>query len=74
LPIHRAVERDKAAATGTVRVAVAEVCCYRPGDRSRLIYRTLLHRGRSGEPKGVREPELIRLLDAAHQQLRPRSC
>jgi putative transposase len=45
------------------------LCCYRPGQRSRLIYRTLLYRGRKGEPKGFREPDLIRLLDAAHQQL-----
>jgi len=59
----------KVTAKGTVRVSVAGLCCYRPGDRSRLIYRTLLYRGRKGEPKGFREPELIRLLDAAHQQL-----
>lgn len=55
---------------GGVRVSVAGLCCYRPGRRSRLIYRTLLYRGRKGEQKGFREPELIRLLDAAHQQLR----
>jgi DDE superfamily endonuclease len=60
----------KVTAKGTVRVSVAGLCCYRPGDRSRLIYRTLLHRGRKGEPKGFREPDLIRLLDGAHQQLR----
>jgi putative transposase len=59
----------KVTAKGTVRVSVAGLCCYRPGHRSRLIYRTLLYRGRKGEPKGFREPELIRLLDAAHQQL-----
>jgi putative transposase len=56
-------------AAGGVRVSVAGLVCYRPGRRSRLIYRTMLHRGRKGEPKGFREPELIRLLDAAHQQL-----
>jgi hypothetical protein len=59
----------KVTAKGTVRVSVAGLCCYRPGERSRLIYRTLLYRGRKGEPKGFREPELIWLLDAAHQQL-----
>ncbi|GIF23420.1 hypothetical protein Ate02nite_61500 [Paractinoplanes tereljensis] len=53
----------------TVRVSVAGLCCYRPGERSRLIYRTLLYRGRKGEPKGLREPDLFGLLDAAHQQL-----
>lgn len=59
----------KVTAKGTVRVSVAGLCCYRPGDRSRLIYRTLLYRGRKNEPKGFREPDLIRLLDTAHQQL-----
>jgi putative transposase len=54
---------------GGVRVSVAGLCCYRPGRRSRLIYRTLLYRGRKGEPKGFRDTDLIRLLDAAHQQL-----
>jgi hypothetical protein len=59
----------KVTAKGTVRVSVAGLCCYRPGEPSRLIYRTLLYRGRKGQPKGFREPDLIRLLDAAHQQL-----
>jgi hypothetical protein len=43
--------------------------CYKPGMRSRLIYRTMIHRGRKGEPKGFREPDLGALLNAAHQQL-----
>jgi len=59
----------KVTAKGSVRVSVAGLCCYRPGEQSRLIYRTLVYRGRKGEPKGFREPDLIRLLDAAHQQL-----
>lgn len=59
----------KVTAKGTVRVSVAGLCCYRPGEPSRLIYRTLLYRGRKGQPKGFREPDLIALLDAAHQQL-----
>jgi hypothetical protein len=50
-------------------VSVAGLCCYKPGQPSRLIYRTLLYRGLEGEPKGFCEPDLIRLLDAAHQQL-----
>jgi len=29
----------------------------------------LLYRGRKGEPKGFREPDLIRLLDGVYQQL-----
>jgi len=32
---------------------VAEVGCYQPGERGRLIYRTLLYGGRKGEPKGL---------------------
>ena len=59
----------KVTAKGSVRVSVAGLCCYRPGERSRLIYRTLLYRGRKGQPKGFREPDLIHLLDAAYQQL-----
>ncbi|SNY42109.1 hypothetical protein [Paractinoplanes atraurantiacus] len=50
-------------------MSVAGLRCYRPGESRRLIYRTLLYRGRKGQPKGLREPDLIRLLDAAHQQL-----
>jgi hypothetical protein len=56
-------------AKGSARVSVAGLACYRPSERSRLIYRTMLHRGRKGEPKGFREHDFARLLDAAHQQL-----
>jgi transposase len=56
-------------AAGKARVSVAGLVCYRPGQRSRLIYRTMTHRGRKGEPKGFRESDFARLLDAAHQQL-----
>jgi hypothetical protein len=59
----------KVTAKSTVRVSVAGLCCYRPGHRSRLIYRTQLYHGRKGEHKGFRQPELIALLDAAHQPL-----
>ena len=57
-------------AAGSARVSVAGLLCYRPGHRSQLIYRTMTHRGRKGEPKGFRENDFARLLDAAHQQLR----
>ncbi len=56
-------------AAGSARVSVAGLACYRPGHRSRLIYRTMTHRGRKDEPKGFRENDFARLLDAAHQQL-----
>lgn len=51
------------------KVSVAGLVCYRPGSRGRLIYRLMLHHGRKGEPKGFREPDFARLLDAAHQHL-----
>src|SRR6201982_4212916 len=37
--------------SGTGHVSVAGLACYRPGDRSRLIYRLHRHRGRQGENK-----------------------
>lgn len=57
-------------AAGSARVSVAGLLCYRPGHRSRLIYRTMTHRGRKNEPKGFRENDFAGLLDAAHQQLK----
>ena len=42
---------------------------YRPGDRTRLLYRLMVHKGRKGEPKGFREEHFAALLEAAHQQL-----
>jgi DDE superfamily endonuclease len=56
-------------AAGNVRVSVAGLVCYRPGERSRLIYRTMTHRGRKGGTEGVPRTRLRRLLDATHQQL-----
>jgi hypothetical protein len=60
----------KVTAKGGVRVSVAGLVCYRPGYRSRLIYRTLVYRGRKGDRKGFREPDFADLLDAAHQALK----
>ncbi len=57
------------AGRGGRRVSIAGLVCYRPGHHGRLIYRTMLHRGRRGEPKALREPAFAGLLDAAHQQL-----
>jgi hypothetical protein len=34
LPVHRAIEWDEVT---TVRVSVAGLCCYQPGEPSRLI-------------------------------------
>ena len=59
----------KVTGKGSGRISIAGVVCYKPGRRSRLIYRMMMHRGRKGEPKGFREPDFAALLDAAHQQL-----
>jgi len=55
---------------GSGRVCVAGLICTKPGLRTRLIYRMLVHHGRKGEKKGFRETDLARLLDDTHQQLR----
>jgi transposase len=55
---------------GTGRVNIAGLACYRPGDRSRLIYRIRLYRGRKGEPKSLQWTDYRDLLLAAHQQLK----
>ncbi|WP_452746372.1 IS630 family transposase [Streptomyces hirsutus] len=55
---------------GSGRISLASAVCCRPGERTRLIYRILVHHpGRRTEKKGFREPELAALLDAAYQQL-----
>ncbi|MDQ2583890.1 transposase [Saccharothrix yanglingensis] len=54
---------------GSGRVSIAGLVCVRPGHRSRLIYRTVVHRGRKGERRSFAETDYAALLDAAHQQL-----
>ena len=51
-----------------VQLSIADLTCYRPAHRSRLIYRTIVHRGRKGERRSFSERDYIGLLDAAHQQ------
>src|SRR5207248_2041303 len=46
---------------GSGRVSLAGLVCVRPGHRSRLIYRTLTHRGRKGERRSFAEARLRRL-------------
>ncbi|MFI2351754.1 hypothetical protein ACH492_33055 [Streptomyces sp. NPDC019443] len=43
--------------------------CRRPGQRTRLIFRMLVHHGAKYEKKCFREKDFARLLDAVHQQL-----
>jgi hypothetical protein len=57
------------AGKGSGRVSPASMVCARPGDRTRLVFRMMAHHGRKGEKKGFGELALVRLLDAAHQQL-----
>ena len=59
----------KVTAKGSGRISLAGLTCYRPGQRSRLIYRAIVHKGRKGEKKGFREADFAALVDAAHQQL-----
>jgi putative transposase len=54
---------------GSGRLSIAGLTCYRPGRRSRLIYRILRHRARKGARRSFAERDYIGLLDAAHQQL-----
>ncbi|GAA3942516.1 hypothetical protein GCM10023085_25400 [Actinomadura viridis] len=51
------------------RVSVAGMVCYRPGHRSRLIYRLHHYRRRTGERVSFPPAEYTRMLQAAHQQL-----
>ena len=54
---------------GTGRIPVAGLACYRPGERSRLIYRLHPYRGRKGETRAFTWSEYRDLLTAAHRQL-----
>jgi len=56
-------------AAGSGRVSIAGLVRTKPEQDPRLIYRTIVHHGRKGEPKGFTEADYAALLDAAHQQL-----
>ncbi|GGN40245.1 hypothetical protein GCM10011578_087520 [Streptomyces fuscichromogenes] len=57
-------------AGGSGRISLADLVCHSPGQHIRLILRMLVHHGRKGERKGLREKDYFAaLLDAAHQQL-----
>jgi hypothetical protein len=62
----------KVSNAGTKRVNLAGLIAFRPGPtpQVRLIHRCRVYHGRKNEPKGFDEHDYIRLLDAAHQQLR----
>ncbi|WP_329165023.1 transposase [Streptomyces sp. NBC_01717] len=55
---------------GSGRVSMAGMTCFRPGERSRLIYSFRVHRGRKGEPKGFTWQDYRDLIVRAHNQLK----
>lgn len=59
----------RVAARGGRKLSVAGIVAYRADNQPRIIYRTMVHRGRKNEPKGFGEDHFAALLDAAHQQL-----
>ncbi|MEV4384081.1 transposase [Streptosporangium sp. NPDC049644] len=58
-----------AAYSGSGRTSIAGLVCAKPGERTRLIYRTLTYRRRKNEPKGFGVEHFQVLLQAAHTQL-----
>ncbi|MEV4250994.1 transposase [Streptosporangium canum] len=54
---------------GYGRVCLAGLVCAKPGQRTRLMYRMLIRRGRPREVKGFSPWRFAALLDAAHAQL-----
>jgi hypothetical protein len=54
---------------GTGRIPAAGLACYRPGHRSRMIYRLHCYRGRKGETRAFTWQEYRDLLTAARHQL-----
>jgi hypothetical protein len=54
---------------GSASVSVAGLACYRPGHRTRLIWRLHHYRNRKGETKAFTWTEYRDLLTAAHHQL-----
>ncbi|ANZ21633.1 transposase [Streptomyces noursei ATCC 11455] len=63
-------DQESRPGSGSGRVWLAGMVCCKPHSRTRLIYRTITHHGRSHEKKGFREDDFAHLLDTAHQQLR----
>lgn len=54
---------------GSGRVSIAGMTCYKPGERSRLIYAIREYRGRKDEPKGFGWKDYRDLVIRAHTQL-----
>ncbi|MFE2409967.1 transposase [Kitasatospora sp. NPDC059408] len=54
---------------GAGRVSMAGLSCYKPGQRSRMLYSFHVYRGRKGEKKGLTWQDYRDLLIRAHIQL-----
>ncbi|WUH92469.1 transposase [Streptomyces sp. NBC_00433] len=54
---------------GSGRVSIAGMTCYKPGERSHLIYAIREYRGRKDEPKGFAWKDYRDLVIRAHTQL-----
>nr|WP_198358235.1 transposase [Streptomyces fildesensis] len=54
---------------GSGRVSMAGMSCYKPGERSRLIYAIREYRGRNDDPKGFDWKDYRNLIIRAHAQL-----
>ncbi|GLI03368.1 transposase [Phytohabitans aurantiacus] len=54
---------------GSGRISIAGLLCLKPGHRGRLMWRTRLHRGRTGERDSFSEDDYIAFLDQTHQRL-----
>ncbi|MDL2082273.1 transposase [Streptomyces sp. GXMU-J15] len=59
----------KVTGKGSGRVLMAGMVCVKAGRETKLIYRTQLYRGRTGEKKGFRAREFADLLSSARRQL-----
>lgn len=62
-PVARVRGRDSG------RVSMAGMACYKPGERSRLLYRIREYRGRREEPKGFGWRDFRDLIVRARHQL-----
>ena len=56
------------AGRGGRKPSIAGIAAYRSGQRSRPVYRIMIHRGHKGEPRSFGEAHFAVLLDNAHQQ------
>ncbi|MFE9853681.1 transposase [Streptomyces sp. NPDC005576] len=63
------VVRVRVRGRGSGRVSMAGMTCYKPGERSRLIYAVREYRGRKDEPKGFGWKDYRDLIVRAHTQL-----